>query len=99
MVEAGAEVVNSTITGPAIIGERTRVVNSTVGPFTSIAADCEIVDSEIDHSVVLEHSRIVSVPRVVDSLIGKHAEVVRSGEHAAGDPPDDRRPLADLELG
>ena len=47
VLEPGAEVVNSTITGPAIIGERTRIVNSTIGPCTSIAADCEILDSEL----------------------------------------------------
>ncbi len=78
VLEPGAEVVNSTITGPAIIGERTRIVNSSIGPWTSIAADCEIVDSELANSVVFEHCRLVSVPRVVDSLIGKHVEVVRS---------------------
>ncbi len=78
VIEPGAEVVSSTITGPAIIGERTRVVNSTIGPCTSIANDCEILDSELSNSVVFEHCRLVSVPRVVDSLIGKHVEVVRS---------------------
>ena len=35
----------------------TRLVDSYVGPYTSIAADCEIVDAEIEHSVVLERSR------------------------------------------
>ena len=39
-------------------------MNTYVGPFTAIAADCEVVDTEIDHSVVLEHSRIVGVPRL-----------------------------------
>ena len=53
VIETGGEVVNSRIRGPAIIGERTRVVNSYIGPFTSVAADCEVVDSELDHSVVL----------------------------------------------
>ena len=47
------------IRGPAIIGERTRVVNSYIGPFTSVASDCEVVDSELDHSVVLSGSRIL----------------------------------------
>ncbi len=53
--------------------------NSYIGPFTSVAAGCEIVDSEIEHSVVLEDSRIVGVPRLADSLIGRHVEVIRSG--------------------
>ena len=74
----GAEVVGSTIRGPAIIGAGTRVENSFVGPFTSIAERCQVLRSEIEHSVVLGDSRIVDIPRVEDSLIGKEAVVTRS---------------------
>ena len=63
-----------------------------VGPFTAVAADCEIIDAEIEHSVVLEHSRIIGVHRIHDSLIGRDVEVVRSGD-APGHPPDAGRPL------
>jgi glucose-1-phosphate thymidylyltransferase len=80
VIEKGAEVIASRVRGPAIIGERTRVVNSYVGPFTSIAADCEILDSEVDHSVVLEESRIAGIAGVADSLIGRNVEVSRSGQ-------------------
>jgi glucose-1-phosphate thymidylyltransferase len=79
VVETGAEIVGSRVRGPAIIGERTRVVHSYVGPFTSISRDCEIVDTELDHSVVLEESRIAGVAGIADSLIGKQVEVERSG--------------------
>jgi glucose-1-phosphate thymidylyltransferase len=78
VVQTGAEVVRSTIRGPAIIGEGTRVVDSFVGPFTSIYYGCEIVRSEIEHSIVLAESRIVDINRVEDSLIGKQVEVTRS---------------------
>jgi glucose-1-phosphate thymidylyltransferase len=80
VIEEGAELIGSRVRGPAIIGARTRLVNSFVGPFTAVANDCEIVDSEVEHSVVLEHSRIIGVPRLTDSLIGKHVEVMRSGQ-------------------
>jgi len=78
VIEAGVELINSTVRGPAIIGSDTRVVNSYIGPFTAVANDCEIVDSEVEQSVVLEHSRIVGVPRLSDSLVGKYVEVRRS---------------------
>ena len=74
----GAEVVASTIRGPAIIGAGTRVEHSFVGPFTSIAERCVVLRSEIEHSVILEDSRIVDIPRVEDSLIGKQVVVTRS---------------------
>ena len=80
IIEEGAQLVGSHVRGPAIIGARARIVDSYVGPFTAVADDCEIIDSEVEHSVILEHSRIVGVPRLTDSLIGRHVEVVRSGQ-------------------
>jgi glucose-1-phosphate thymidylyltransferase len=78
VVEKGATLIGSSVRGPAIIGARTKLVNSYVGPFTAVANDCEIVDSEIEQSVVLEHSQIFGVPRLQDSLIGKHVLVHRT---------------------
>ncbi|HEV2309354.1 MAG TPA: sugar phosphate nucleotidyltransferase, partial [Acidimicrobiia bacterium] len=80
VVEPGAEIVGSRVRGPAIIGENTKIVNSYVGPFTSIAASCEIRDAELDHSVVLEESRIIGIAGIADSLIGRNVEVTRSGQ-------------------
>ncbi len=78
-IERGAEVINSVIRGPAIIGERTRVVNSYIGPFTSIYHDCLIRDSEIERSIVLENCVLEELPaRVQDSLIGRNVVVRRS---------------------
>ncbi len=78
-VESGAEIVNSRIRGPVIIGEGTRVVNSFVGPFTSIYHHCLIQNSEIEHSIVLENTRILDIPtRIEDSLIGRNVEIARS---------------------
>ncbi|HEX6256957.1 MAG TPA: glucose-1-phosphate thymidylyltransferase [Euzebyales bacterium] len=84
IIEPGAELVDSFVRGPAIIGRGTRLVRTFVGPYTSIAPDCEIVDSTIEHSVILDHSEIRGVERLEDSLIGKEARVGRS----------DRRPRA-----
>lgn len=79
IVETGAEVINSTIRGPAIIGEHSRIVNSYVGPFTSIYHHCLVEESEIEHSILLEHSSLTALPgRVADSLIGRNVEITRS---------------------
>jgi len=78
-VERGARIVNSIIRGPAIIGEETQIINSYIGPFTSIYHHCLIQDAEIEHSVVLENSRIVDIDqRIEDSLIGRNVEITRS---------------------
>jgi glucose-1-phosphate thymidylyltransferase len=80
VIEDGAKIVGSRIRGPAIIGRNARIERSYVGPFTSIAADCEVIDSEMDHSVVLERSRITGINGMADSLIGRDVEVSRSGQ-------------------
>jgi glucose-1-phosphate thymidylyltransferase len=78
-VEKGAEIFNSVIRGPAIVGEETRIINSYIGPFTSIYHHCLVQDSEVEHSIVLEHCRILDIPqRIEDSLIGRNVEITRS---------------------
>lgn len=79
VIEKGAEVINSVIRGPAIIGEKSRIVNSYIGPFTSIYHDVVIENSEVEHSIVLENSCIDSIPqRIEDSLIGRNVVISRS---------------------
>jgi len=78
VIAPGAEIVGSTIRGPVAVGARTRIVNSFVGPFSAIGADCEVTNSEIEHSVVMDRSRIVDIPRLEDSLIGREAVVART---------------------
>ena len=78
VIEEGAMLINSTVRGPAIVGRDTVVRDSYIGPYTSVYFGCEIVNTEIEHSVVLEQSRIEGVPRMQDSLIGKQVVVTRS---------------------
>ena len=78
VVEAGAVVERSVLRGPAIIGRGARVVHGYVGPFTSIGADVEIRDTEIEHSIVLEGSCLRDLAnRVIDSLIGRNVRIYR----------------------
>jgi glucose-1-phosphate thymidylyltransferase len=78
-VQRGAEIINSIIRGPSIIGENARIVNSYIGPFTSINYDVVIENSEIEHSVVLENSEIRDIgTRIQDSLIGRGVVIARS---------------------
>jgi len=75
VIEAGAKVTGSRIVGPVVIGAGTEVTGSYIGPFTSVAADCVIADSEIEYSIVLAGASIRGVRRIEASLIGHHVEV------------------------
>ncbi len=78
VIEAGAVVERSHIRGPAVIGAGTRIVNSFVGPFTAIDQHCQVLHSEVEHSVLLAGSRVDNVGRLEDSLLGRNVEVTRS---------------------
>ncbi len=78
-VEQGAEIIGSTIRGPAIIGEGSRIVNSYVGPFTSVYHHVTIEHCEIEHSIVLEYSSLHNIEaRISGSLIGRNVEMDRA---------------------
>ena len=76
IVESGALVSNSTVRGPAIIGHNAQIRDAYIGPFTAIMRNVHIINSEIDHSIVMEGSRITGLrDRVTDSLIGRDVKV------------------------
>jgi glucose-1-phosphate thymidylyltransferase len=62
-----------------VIGAGARIADSYVGPFTALADGVVLDRCEIEHSIVLERSRIVNVPRRIESsLIGRDAVVTAS---------------------
>jgi glucose-1-phosphate thymidylyltransferase len=78
VLEKGVVIKNSIIRGPAIIGENSEIMDSYIGPFTSIQNDCKIIQTEIEHSIVLERSEIVEVgSRIDESLIGREVRIFK----------------------
>lgn len=76
VVGEGSKVINSHIVGPVIIGKNVEVRNSYVGPYTSIADDCEVVQSKIEYSILLQDVHLVDVKGKIEaSMIGKHTEI------------------------
>jgi glucose-1-phosphate thymidylyltransferase len=76
VLQAGCEIVDSIINGPAIIGERTRIEHARIGPYTSIGPDCRIVSSEVSGSVIMESTVVERLGhRIESSLIGRNVEL------------------------
>jgi glucose-1-phosphate thymidylyltransferase len=76
IIEKGVVVQNSNIRGPAIIGAESEIIDSYIGPFTSIQAKCKIIETEIEHSIVLERSEIRNIgSRIDESLIGRDVRI------------------------
>ena len=78
VIQKNAEIINSTIRGPVIIGENCKIINSYIGPFTSVYFNTVIENSEIEHSIILENSKVKDVRRIADSLIGQNVEILKS---------------------
>jgi glucose-1-phosphate thymidylyltransferase len=78
VIEAGAEVTASRVVGPVIVGTGSRITSSYVGPFTSVARDCVIADSEVEYSILLRGASVHGVRRIEASLIGHDVEVTPS---------------------
>ncbi len=76
VIEAGARLEDCVVRGPAIIGRDTVISNAYVGPFTSIHNGCTLRNAEIEHSIVLECTRIEDVQtKIESSLIGRECVV------------------------
>ena len=78
VVDQGSEIVRSTIRGPVAIGRNVRVVDSFVGPYSAVGDGCDVTNSEIEHSVVMDDSTLIDIPRLEDSLIGRETIITRS---------------------
>src|SRR5207245_7744445 len=79
VVAKRAEVIDSVVRGPAIIGEGTKIVNSYVGPFTSVYHEGEIANTEADPPITPENSKTLAPPaRTGDTLTARAAVVGRT---------------------
>ncbi len=57
------------------VGKGSSIVNSYIGPFTSIGDNCLIKGSEIEHSVILDNVKIEGGIYLMDSLIGNNVTI------------------------
>ncbi|MFL5824303.1 MAG: sugar phosphate nucleotidyltransferase [Solirubrobacteraceae bacterium] len=73
-----ARLERTTIRGPAVIGGGAEVLDTFIGPYTSVGADARLEGAEIEHSIVMEGASIHHVgQRIEASLIGARAEITR----------------------
>ena len=78
IIEKGAKILKSCVIGPVKINKNTRIENSYIGPFTSIYYDCQIINSEIEYSIIMEKSKVIDVEtRIERSILGKSIEIVK----------------------
>lgn len=78
-IDTGSKVSEgSVIKGPALIGRDCVIKGSYIGPYTSIGNNCEIINSEVEDSVVMDGARLINAGNIVDSMIGRGAVIEKN---------------------
>lgn len=67
------------IKGPVVIGENCQI-KGYVGPYTSIGDNTEIIETEIDSSIIIGNSTIHSDKRITESLLGENSKIITDNE-------------------
>ena len=68
---------NTRILGPCYIGSNSKIKDSYIGPFTSIGANCNIENVEIDNSIIMDDAdiKMPNETRISESLIGSKTTI------------------------
>lgn len=75
----------SVIKGPVIIGKNCKIGPDTyIGPYTSIGDGCEIINGEIESSIIMDGAKINCNKKIVDSLIGKEVKICERSQLPKG---------------
>jgi glucose-1-phosphate thymidylyltransferase len=80
-IGVGSHLVRCTVRGPVVIGRNCRLTDTYVGPYTAVSDGVVIEEAEVEHSIILENSRISRIgARMTDSLVGRNCVIARSEE-------------------
>jgi glucose-1-phosphate thymidylyltransferase len=75
-ISKGAVIKNSTIVGPTAIDDDSIIIDSYIGPYTSIGKGVEINNCELDNCIILENAQLDGIKkRISSSLIGKNVSI------------------------
>ncbi len=79
------EVRRSKIIGPVVIGDKVIIEDAEIGPFVAIGDGCEVINSQVKRSVLMNGVRISGVKDhpMEDSLVGTDSEIVGSNGRGA----------------
>ena len=79
LIDETATIESSRVRGPSVIGPGARMVDSHVGPYTSVGEEAIIENSEVENAIILPRATIEHFGlRVEESVIGEGAELRRT---------------------
>jgi glucose-1-phosphate thymidylyltransferase len=77
-IHPSARLERTTIRGPAVIGGEAELIDTFIGPYTSIGRGARLEGAEIDHSIVLSGAAVHHLGhRIEASVVGAGAHIAR----------------------
>jgi glucose-1-phosphate thymidylyltransferase len=78
VIHPTADVSESVILGPVVIGPGARIANAYIGPYTAVGRDVLVEGAEVERSIVADGARIMHVSSRIDaSTVGRDARIFR----------------------
>jgi glucose-1-phosphate thymidylyltransferase len=78
VIHPTAEVSESVILGPVVIGSGARIANAYIGPYTSVGRGVHVEGAEVERSIVADGAKIMHVSDRIDaSTVGRDARIFR----------------------
>jgi glucose-1-phosphate thymidylyltransferase len=77
LVHESAEIENSVIIPPCYVGKNVKISNSVIGPHVSLGAGTQVMNCNINNSIIQQESSLKNVV-IADSMIG--SKVVYNGK-------------------
>ncbi|MCV0400935.1 MAG: glucose-1-phosphate thymidylyltransferase [Nitrosopumilus sp.] len=71
---------NVSLNGPVIIGENTKIENSTIGPNVSIGKNSKIKNCSIKNSIIMDNVLIEINEQLENSIIGHNSKITKKTE-------------------
>jgi glucose-1-phosphate thymidylyltransferase len=76
-IGTGSKIENCLIRGPVSIAADCHLSHSCIGPHTSIARGVRVDNSSVEYSIILDNAQILNIPKLVESVVGRNAEITQ----------------------
>jgi len=63
------QIQSSVLRGPIIIGNRVKIKDSFIGPYSSISDDCQVTEAKVENCVLMSDVRIENLNKPLDSCV------------------------------
>lgn len=80
-ISKNVKIENSIIRGPVNLAPGVVINNAFIGPYSSIGQNCQVINSNIQNSIVMNDTKLENIKTPIDgSLIGPNSKIIDDGK-------------------